>query len=268
MRKFWRRSPVSVKLTPMRKFLRLLPFLLAAFFSCAAAEVNVFAAASLTDALKRIAADYEKVSGDKIIFNFAGAGTLARQINAGAPADIFFSADEEKMDEIAAKHLLLTGSRSNLLGNSLVIVTPRDGVTLRSAADLTNASTRRIALGDVKNVPAGIYAKAYLENLGLWPAIEAKVVPCENVRAVLAAVESGNVDAGIIYKTDAGVSKKVKTAVAVPAEEGPRIVYPVAVLNESPHAGAAGKFLAYLESDAAMATFENFGFIPGKQSSK
>jgi molybdate transport system substrate-binding protein len=226
-----------------------------------AAPVTVFAAASLTDSLKVIAADYEKTSGDSIVFNFAASGMLARQIEAGAPADIFFSADETKADALEQEGLLVSGTRKRRLGNTLVIVTATDFATLHSPAELTNAAVQHIALGEVKTVPCGTYAKAYLEKLSLWPAVEAKVVPCESVRAVLAAVESGNVDAGIVYKTDAGISKKVKVAFAVPPADGPQISYPLALLKDAPQPDSAKKFMAYLDSDAAAVVFKQFGFI-------
>jgi molybdate transport system substrate-binding protein len=227
-----------------------------------AAPVTVFAAASLTDSLKQIAADYEITSGDNVVFNFAGSGTLARQIEAGAPADIFISADETKMDALGAKLLLAPDTRRNLLGNSLVIVTPLENALIHSPADLTNAAVQRLALGEMKSVPAGTYAKLYLEKLSLWPALEPKVVPCENVRAVLAAVETGNVDAGIAYKTDAAISKKVKVAFEVAAADGPKIVYPLALVKDAPQPEAARKFAAHLGSDAARAVFLKFGFTP------
>jgi len=226
-----------------------------------AGQVAVFAAASLTDSLKQIATDYEKTSGDKIVFNFAASGTLARQIEAGAPADIFFAADEAKADALEKKGLLVSGTRKSLLGNSLVIVTATDASVIHSPAELTNATIQHIALGDVKSVPAGTYAKAYLEKRSLWTAVESKIVPCENVRAVLAAVESGNVDAGFVYKTDAAISKKVKVAFEVPAADAPKISYPLALLKDAPQPDAAKKFIAYLDSAAATAVFKKSGFI-------
>jgi molybdate transport system substrate-binding protein len=226
-----------------------------------AAQVTVFAAASLTDSLKQIAADYEKNSGDKIVFNFAASGTLSRQIEAGAPADIFFAADETKADALEKKGLLVNGTRKSVLGNSLVIVTPADAAMIHSPADLTNATIQHLAIGEVKTVPCGTYAKAYLEKLSLWPAIENKAVPCESVRAVLAAVESGNVDAGFVYKTDAAISKKVKVAYEVPAADAPKISYPLALLKDAPQPEAAKKFIAYLDSEAATAVFKQFGFV-------
>jgi molybdate transport system substrate-binding protein len=228
--------------------------------SAGATDINVFAAASLTDTLKQIAADYEKTSGDKVVFNFAASGTLALQIENGAPADIFFSADESKMDRLAAKGLVVTESRRDLLGNSLVIVAAPDSTAIRSPGDLTNSAISRIAIGDVKMVPAGTYAKAYLEQLGLWQAVQPKLIPCENVRAVLAAVESGNVDAGIVYKTDSLISQKVKIVFDVPVSDGPKISYPVALVKGTGQPEAAVKFLSYLESEAAAAKFRDGGF--------
>jgi len=235
--------------------------LLAVALPSRAAEVTVFAAASLTESLRDIAAAYQKQTGDKLLFNFAASGPLARQIEQGAPADIFFSADEAQMDGLAKQGLLVKSTRRSLLSNLLVLVTATDSTSLRSPADLTNAAVRRVALGDTRTVPAGTYAKAYLERVGLWPQVETKVVPCESVRAVLAAVESGNVDAGIVYKTDAAISKKVRVAFEVLAADGPQISYPVALLKEAPSPGPAKGFLAYLESDESRAVFTRHGFI-------
>jgi molybdate transport system substrate-binding protein len=226
-----------------------------------AAQVTVFAAASLTDSLKQIAADYGKTSGDNIIFNFAASGTLSRQIEAGAPADIFFAADETKADALEKKGLLVSGTRKSVLGNSLVIVTPTDSAMIHSPSDLTNAAIQHLAIGEVKTVPCGTYAKAYLEKSSLWPAVESKAVPCESVRAVLAAVESGNVEAGFVYKTDAAISKKVKVTYEVPVADAPKISYPLALLKDAPQPEAAKKFIAYLDSEAATAVFKKFGFV-------
>jgi len=245
----------------IRQILIAAIFALAATVGLHAADVTVFAAASLTDALKQIAADYEKASGDKVVFNFAASGTLTRQLEAGAPADIFFAADEAKADTLEKEGLLVSGTRKSLLGNTLVIVLALDAAAIHSAAELTNATIQHIAAGDAKIVPAGTYAKAYLEKLRLWPALETKVVPCESVRAVLAAVESGNAEAGFVYKTDAAISKKVKVAVEVPAADAPKISCPLALLKEAPQPEAAKKFIAYLEADAAAAVFKQFGFL-------
>jgi molybdate transport system substrate-binding protein len=244
----------------MKQWLSVMLCLFAAL-QLRAATVMVFAAASLTDSLKQVAGDYEKSSGDTIVFNFAASGVLARQIEAGAPVDIFFSADERQMDAVAAKDLIVPESRHDLLGNSLVIVTAPDNSTIHSATDLTNAAVQRIALGDWKSVPAGTYAKAYLEKTGCWGTVGPKVVQSENVRAVLAVVESGNADAGFVYKTDAAISKKVQVAYEVPPADGPKIVYPAAVMKESAQREAAMKFLAFLQSENAGEVFRKFGFM-------
>ena len=230
-----------------------------------AAELTVFAAASLTDSLKQIAVDYQKQTGQKVVFNFGASSTLARQIEEGAPANIFFSADEAKMDALEKQGLVLSGTRKSRLGNSLVIIVATDSsLEIGSATNLANANIKRIALADPKTVPAGIYSKVYLEKLQLWKVIEPKVVPTDNVRAALAAVESGNVDAGMVYKTDAAISKKVKVAHAIPSEEGPDISYPMAVIKESKQAEAAKAFLDYLNGESAVRVFENYGFIVRK----
>jgi molybdate transport system substrate-binding protein len=227
-----------------------------------AAEITASAAASLTDALKQIAANYEKQSGDKILFNFGASSTLAQQIEAGAPADIFFSADEAQMNRLAEKNLIDPATRKNLLGNSLVVVVPKDSsLQIKSATDLTNTAVKQIALADPKAVPAGVYARAWLTKLQLWPVVEPKVVPTENVRAALAAVASGNVDAGVVYKTDAAMSKKVKIAYEVPRADGPDISYPMALVKGSPQPDAAKRFLDYLSSEEAGQVFKRYGFL-------
>ncbi|HEV2692953.1 MAG TPA: molybdate ABC transporter substrate-binding protein [Verrucomicrobiae bacterium] len=227
-----------------------------------AAEITVFAAASLTDSLKAIATTYEKQSGDKIVFNFGASSTLARQIEEGAPADIFFSADDAKMDDLAKKSLIDPATRKSRLGNVLVVVVPSAStLEIKAASDLTNAAVGKIALADTKAVPAGVYAKAWLEKQQVWAAVESKVVPTENVRGALAAVESENAEAGVVYKTDAGISKKVKVAYEVPAADAPKITYPLALIKESKQPDGAKKFLDYLGSEQAGQVFQRFGFI-------
>ena len=226
-----------------------------------AADVSVFAAASLTDALNELASAYESKSGDKLLFNFAGSNILARQIKEGAPADIFFSADEIQMDNLAKAGLVDPATRVELLSNTLVIIVPKDGQGELAPAALAEAAIKHLALADPRSVPAGVYAREYLTKLGIWKAVEPKVVPTENVRAALAAVESGNVEAGIVYKTDAAISKAVKIAYEVSATEGPKILYPVAVMKDSKNVEASKKFVEYLKSGPALAVFEKFGFI-------
>ncbi len=225
-----------------------------------AEDVNVFAAASLTDALKEIAPAYAKTSGDKLAFNLGASSMLARLIREGAPADLFFSADEAQMDGLERAGLLLPGTRRPLLSNTLVVVVASEGgPKIASPRDL--ASVHALALAEPKSVPAGVYAKQYLAKLGLWGALSARVIPTENVRACLAAVEAGNADAGIVYRTDALISKKVRIAWSVPAAEGPDISYPVAIPRDAPHAAAAKRFAVYLESEPARAIFVRYGFL-------
>ena len=247
------------------RVLRILTLLIAApafVFPAAAEEIQVFAAASLTESLQEIATAYEKESGDKVLLNLAASSALARQIQEGAPADLFFSADEAKMNALEKGGLVLKGTRKSLLSNTLVVVVPADSrLKIGSAQDLATSKVRALALAEPQSVPAGIYAKEYLRSLKLWSKVIDKVVPTENVRAALAAVESGNVEAGIVYKTDAKISDKVKIAFEVPAAEGPKISYPLAVMAESRKQETARKLLAYLESPAALDVFRRYGFL-------
>ena len=230
--------------------------------SLRAADLNIYAAASLSDALKEIAKTYEPASGDKLHFNFAASSALALQIKQGAPADVFFSADEEKMDGLAKAGLIADDTRRSLLSNTLVIVVAAEGgAVIAAPADLAKSTIGRVALAEPQTVPAGIYAKDYLQKAGLWKKVIDKVVPTENVRACLAAVESGNVDAGIVYKTDALISKKVRIAYEIAVAEGPKISYPLAVVKESKNPDAARKFASYLAAPEARAVFSKYGFL-------
>ena len=164
------------------------------------------------------------------------------------------------MDGLEKKGLIVPGTRRSLLSNSLVIVVANDGsFSLKGPEDLKKA--KRIAIAEPKTVPAGIYARKYLEQAGLWSKIIDSVIPTENVRAALAAVEGGNVDAGIVYKTDAQISKKVKIAYEVPVKDAPPISYPMAVVKESRNPNKAADFLRYLESEESAKVFEKYGFI-------
>ncbi len=246
---------------------RLAAFLLALLLallpvSIQAASVNVFAAASLADAIREIAVAYQKEAGDRLSFNFAGSNVLARQIEEGAPADLFFSADEARMDQLEKAGRIVAGTRTNLLGNSLVVVVAGDSaLRVEAIGVLASNTVKRIALADPQGVPAGVYAKQHLTKLGLWSAIAPKVVPTENVRAALAAVESGNVEAGIVYRTDDAVSKRVRVALEIPAEAGPRIVYPAALVKDGKESAAAARFLRHLRSEAAANVFRKHGFL-------
>jgi molybdate transport system substrate-binding protein len=247
------------------KLLSILSSLLLAT-TAQAAQLTVHAASSLTDAMKEIAPAYEKASGDAVRLNFGASSFLERQVEEGAPADVFLSADELKMDALEKRGLLAPGTRSTLLSNSLVIIIPADSsLQIHSAADLvTNSKIKKIAISQPSAVPVGIYAKEYLTRQGLWQKVLPKVVPTENVRASLAAVESGNVEAGFVYKTDMLISARVKLALEIPATQGPMIRYPIAALRQSNDLAAAKKFITYLRSPAAEAVFRKYGFTIAK----
>jgi molybdate transport system substrate-binding protein len=244
----------------------LFPFTLALAAKTARAEretLPVSAAPSLTDALSEIGKLYEAGSQERPSFNFGASNLLESQIEAGAPVDLFLSADEASVDRLDQKGLLLAGSRISLLSNTLVIVVEtRSNLAIHSAQDLASDRIRSIALAEPGSVPAGIYAKKYLQSAGVWDSVSAKVIPTENVRGALAAVEAGNADAAIVYATDARISKKVRVAYEVPAARRPKISYGAAVIRDSRHLEAARRFLAYLGSPTALAIFRRFGFLP------
>ena len=225
-------------------------------------EILVSAAASLTDVLKEISKNYQSKSKNTVKFNFGPSSGLTRQIEEGAPVDIFFSADLPQMDNLGKKGRLEPGTRKNLLSNQLVIIVPADSkLAISSPKDLLRADVKRIVLAEPSSVPVGVYSSKYLTDEGLWDQVKPKVVPVQDVRATLASVESGNVEAGFVYKTDAAISKKVKIVYEVPMDKGPKITYPVAIVKESKQKDAARDFMNYLSSPAAKESFEKFGFV-------
>ena len=224
-------------------------------------EIIVSAAASLTDVLKEISNGYQSKSKNTVKFNFGPSSALARQIEEGAPADMFFSADLAQMDDLDKNGRLEPGTQKNLLSNQLVIVVPADSkLAIASPTDLLKSEVKRIALAEPP-VPVGVYSSKYLEAEGLWDKIKPKVVPVQDVRATLASVESGNVEAGFVYKTDAAVSKKVKIVYEVPIDKGPKIVYPVAIVKESKRKDTARDFLNYVQTPASKELFKKYGFV-------
>jgi len=207
--------------------------------SVQAEEVDVAAAASLQDVLRALAPLYEAKTHDKVVYNFGASNALARQIRAGAPADVFFSADVLTiMSAPTEVPIVIVGNRLKILGN------------LRTA--------HRVAIANPNAVPAGVYARQYLERVGLWREVAPKVIPTENVRAALAAFEGGNVDAAIVYFTDA----PKLPGLVVEGKDAPLINYPAAVVRGARHPAAARRFLAFLRSPEAMAVFKRFGFLP------
>lgn len=220
------------------------------------------AAVSLTEPLARAADDFERESGIAVELNLAGSSTLAAQILAGAPVDLFISADERQMARVAAESLVDAETRVVLLSNRLAVVTPAgEGAAPGNVAGLQAEAFRRIAIGDPAGVPAGVYARRYLASLGLWDALAPRTVPTRSVRAALAVVEAGDADAGIVYRTDARSSDEVAVAFEVPEDEGPAIAYPAAVLADAPNRAGAARFLDYLQGETAHDVFRQAGFI-------
>ena len=225
--------------------------------------ITVFAAASMKNALDDINAAFLKATGTKVTASYAASSALARQLEQGAPADIFASADLEWMDYSAGKKTIRDDTRVNLLGNRLVLIAPKDSrieqVAIAPGIDLAKlVGDGRIATGEVNSVPVGKYAKSALEKLGLWASVQNKFAMADNVRAALALVARGEAVLGIVYETDAKVEKGVKIVGAFPADSHPPIVYPVAATaNAKPEAAA---YLAFLRSGIAKAVFEQYGF--------
>lgn len=225
-----------------------------------AGEVVVSAAASLADVLQQLAPLYERRTGERLVVNFAASNTLARQIVFGAPVDLFISADEAQMNSVAAE--IVPGTRVDLLSNQLAIAVPDDRPrTLTSARDLADASIRRIAIGDPAAVPAGVYARQYLQSIGVWPQIASRIVPSGSVRLALAAVENGAADAAIVYRTDIQSAAHARAALVIPRGEGPRISYPAAVIRNGKNTAGARRALDFLRSTDAGAVFARAGFL-------
>lgn len=226
--------------------------------------VTVFAAASLKNALDAIDADYAAKTGNTVKVSLAGSSALAKQIAEGAPADIFISADVPWMDFVAGKDLIRTDTRTDLLGNSLVLVAPKDfagTVELKPGVDLAAfIGDGKLAMANVAAVPAGKYGKAALTALGAWTAVESHVVQGENVRATLAFVARGEAPFGIVYATDAVAEPNVRVVATFPAGSHPPIIYPAAVLKEAT-GKATDSFFAYLKSDDAARRFREQGFV-------
>jgi len=229
-----------------------------------AAEITVYAAASLRDALQEIAPTCEAAAGGRFVFNFGGSNDLARQIVAANKADVFFSADEAWMDHVAREGLLDQASRRTILSNRLVVVIP-EGSKLVVASPSSLTTVRRLALANPDAVPAGRYAKGWLEKAGVWTKVSDRIVSFPDVRATLAAVESGVVDAGVVYKTDARIAHHAQVAFEVPEADAPHIAYVVAAMQGRPSIEAARRAIDCFAGAGARAVFERLGFVvPGQ----
>jgi molybdate transport system substrate-binding protein len=242
-----------------------LPFLLLAGLSAQAQDntVTVFAAASMKNAVDDINAAFTKATGIKVVASLAASSALAKQIEQGAPADLFASADLEWMDYLEKKNLIKAPTRVSLLGNKLVLIAPKDSkldnVKIEQGFDIAKlAGDGRIAVADVRAVPAGKYAKAALEKLGSWAAAEPKLAPAENVRAALALVGRGEAPLGVVYETDAKIEKNVKIVGHFPDGSYPAIIYPVALTATGKP--EAARYLTFLRSSVAKTIFETYGF--------
>jgi molybdate transport system substrate-binding protein len=229
-------------------------------------DVLVFAAASLKNALDDVIVSYSNATGTKVTASYAASSALAKQIEQGAPAQLFISADLDWMDYLEQRSLIEAATRRNLLGNSIVLIAAKDSglgeTRIAPGFDLASLlGDGRLAVGDVKAVPAGKYAKAALEELGAWSGVVGKLAQAENVRAALALVARGEAPLGIVYRTDAASDPSVRIIGTFPADSHPPIIYPAAVTRAGT-GSAAADFLAFLGSPKAKGAFEKQGFTP------
>lgn len=219
-------------------------------------------AVSLSSALRKAADEFERATDVTVVLNAGGSDTLATQLLAGARVDLFLSADTRQMDRVEAGGGVVTATRVDLFSNQLVAVSHIDRVgEVSGVTDLEGSQVRRIAMGDPDSVPAGVYAREFLESVGIWDAVRFKVVPTRNVRAALAAVEAGNADVAFIYRTDVMLADRVGIAFAIPVDQGPQIRYVAAVTSDAPREAAARQLLNFLRSGRARRIFEDAGFI-------
>ncbi|OBU07196.1 molybdate ABC transporter substrate-binding protein [Morganella psychrotolerans] len=232
----------------------------------AAEKVVVFAAASLTNAVDEISAKYKQEKNAEVVASYASSSTLARQIENGAPADIFISADQKWMDYAQEKNLIVNDTRKTLLGNELVLIAAKDSkidkIDINKQTDWVKLlDGGRLAVGDPDHVPVGIYAQEALENLGAWKVVDPLLARTNNVRSGMALVERGEAPLGIVYGSDAVASDKVKVVAIFPADSHKPVEYPIAILKESKNADAKG-FYDYLQTPQAKEIFKRYGFSP------
>jgi molybdate transport system substrate-binding protein len=222
----------------------------------------ISAAASLKEVLVEIQPLYQQSQPNvNISYNFGSSGTLQQQIEQGAPTDIFISAAKKQVDTLEQKGLLVTGSRNIIAKNRLVLIVPKNAVGINSFYSLKDAKVKKIAIGEPRSVPAGQYAQQVLEKLKIWTEVKSKLVFANNVRQVLASVESGNADTGLVYATDAKISNRVKVVVTADEKYHSPIIYPLAVVKRSKNVNAAKEFSQFLSSNQAKAVFKKYGFI-------
>jgi len=224
-------------------------------------ELTVSAAASLQDAMKAIEPVYKQEKPNvTITYNFGSSGSLEQQIEQGAPVDVFLSAAPKWIDTLQEKNLLLEGTRQDLLKNSIVLITPKDQTDISDFQQLTTNQVNKVALGEPESVPAGQYGKEVLVSFNLFEPLQSKLVFGKDVRQVLSYVETGNVDAGLVYGTDAKISDQVQVVATAPEDSHKPIIYPVAVIKDSKNPEAAQEFVQFLSTEPAQAVFEQYGF--------
>ena len=258
----WRAGRASAIAAAMRRTV----FALLCLWSCLArvsaeTPLLVSAAASLKDVLTELKRDFTDAHPEVVVtFNFGGSGLLRQQIEQGAPVDVLISAAPAQMDALEKNGRLLAGSRRDLLGNQLVLITPRDATLVRTFADLSKPEVQHIMVGDPKSAPAGAYAAETFAFFKLTASLEPKLVRALDVRQVLASVGTRNADAGIVYLTDAKISPRVRIAALAPAEAHSPIIYPLAIIQTTRAPEAARQFVDFLSSEAARAVFTRSGF--------
>ena len=226
------------------------------------ATLTIPAAASLTDVTEDIAEKYkEKEPNVELRFSYGSSGALQTQIEEGADTDVFMSAAQKQMDALSKKNLINKKSRTNLLENKLVLIVPKGSKTsVKTFEDLADSGVKKVALGEPKAVPVGQYSEGVFQKLGILDKIKKKANYGSDVRQVLTWVESGEVDCGVVYMTDAKISKKIKVVCEAPKKAADPVIYPVAVLKDSRHQKEAQKFVDYLKTDEILKLFESYGF--------
>lgn len=256
---------LSTRLTAFGLGVVLITIALFSAASARAGEVLVFAAASQRNALDAVIAAYDKTGKDKVKASYQSSSTLARQIEQGAPADFYISANPKWMNYLEERKLIDTATRTDMFGNGLVLVTAKDSkadkVDLEKGFDLSGlVGDGKLAVGDPDHVPAGIYAKQAMQSLGMWDRMEAKLARADNVRSALALVSRGEAPYGIVYSSDAVADKGVKVVGTFPEDSHPKILYPVAVTADAKNPAGAKALLDFLKTPEAVKIYESYGF--------
>lgn len=224
-------------------------------------EIYVLAAASLTDVLTELANNYKEETSTEVIFSFASSGALQAQIEASAPADIFFSAAQKQMNALEEKGLIDSETRKDLLENKVVLISPKNSnLNIKSFIDITNANVKKLGLGEPKSVPVGQYSEEILSNLSILDIAKEKAVYGSDVRNVLDWVETAEVDCGIVYATDAKIAKNINIIAEAPEGTHKKVIYPISIIKYSKNKEEAKKFIDYISTDKSKEIFQNYGF--------